>query len=90
MTTNHPEPYIMAIADLYQIIYFAASANDGVGAGAAIDAGAGSDFDIIADEHAPELGDFDNAAAPGRKAESILPDMDAAVQQGALADDGGG
>src|SRR4051812_18514305 len=85
---NHVFPHLHIMADLYEVINLAARTDDGVRACAAVDAGAGADSDIVANQHAAELRHFDNAFAAGGETESVLTDMDAAMHDDAGADDG--
>ncbi len=76
------------MADLHEIIDLRAFPDHGVSGPvprSMVDAGA--DFDIILDHHAAELGHFHVALAAEGEAEAVLPDMHAAMDEHAVADE---
>ena len=62
------------VADLDLVVEFDAVADDGVAHGAAVDGGAGADFDVIANAHAAQLGDRQPAAVFEVVAEAAFAD----------------
>jgi hypothetical protein len=50
------------VPELDQIINFGAFADDRVAESAAVDSGIGADFDVVLNDYAAELGDFEVAA----------------------------
>ena len=74
------------VTDLHQIINHRTRADDRIRPGTAIDRGVGADFDIIADNHTPQLRDLDMAARARGKAEAVLTDAHAGIERDAVAD----
>src|SRR5271169_462746 len=69
---NHgvrPDAHVMT--DLNLIVELDPGLDDRVFDGTAIDGGVGADLDVIADEHAAELGHFEPSCAIARKAKAI-------------------
>src|SRR5205085_11403537 len=63
-----------------------ALADHRVAVGAAIDGGAGADFDIVLDHHPPDLRHFQMAARPHGEPEPVLADVHARMKNDAVAD----
>src|SRR5579872_677638 len=76
------------VGDLHQIVDFRPLADDRVAIGAAVDRRAGADLDIVLNDDAADLRHFRVAARPHGEAESVLADMDAGMDDDAVADQG--
>lgn len=56
---SHPH----VVADLHQVVEFDAVFEHGVGQGSPVDTGVGTNFDVVADHHGPQLLNFFGQAA---------------------------
>ena len=74
------------VADLHKVIDFRSFADDRVAVGAAVDGRAGADLDVVLNDHAPDLRHFHVALRTEGEAEPVLPDVDAGVDDDAVAD----
>ena len=74
------------VADLDQIVDLGAFADHGVAQSAPVDGGAGADFDVVLDDHAPDLRHFQPLAAVGHVAEAVLADGAAGMDDDAVAE----
>ena len=74
------------VADLYLIVELDAIGNDGVTQSAAIDGGAGTDLDVVTDQHPPDLGNLDPGARRfAGEAETIGADHRPGMDQATLS-----
>jgi len=71
----------VVMRDMHEIIDLCAIADTRLAHGSAVDAGIGSDFDIVADYHDTQLRDFVMVIAQPAEAIAIGTDADARVQQ---------
>src|SRR5665213_1657322 len=78
------DTYVMA--DLDQVVDFCALADHGIANGATIDGSAGADFDIVLDDDACDLRNFQMAAGAHHKAEAVLADLATRMDDNAIAD----
>src|SRR5579875_413823 len=78
-----PDPDV--VPDLHEIINHRARADDGVGAGAAVDGGVGADLDVVADDHPAELRHLDEGFLIGREAEAVLAEPRAGIDAHTVA-----
>src|SRR5262249_55039355 len=76
------------VADLDQIIDLGALADDCIATRAAVDRRVGADLDGVLDDHAPRLRDLDRFALARKKAESVLTDPAARMDDDAVSDQG--
>ncbi len=74
------------VADLHQVVQLDPIGNHCVLQGAAVNAGVGADFDIVADAHRAKLLYLFPSTAVRGKAEAIGTDHHARMNQAALAD----
>ena len=75
------------VGDLNQVVDFGAFADRGRAVGAAVDRGAGADFDVVVDANVAQLGGQDMSPGDVRVAEAVSADHCAAVNDHAVADD---
>ena len=74
------------VRDLDLIVELDAVFDDGIVERAAVDRGVGADFDVIADQHPSDLGNFFPYAILPRDAETVGADHDAGMHDTARAD----
>ena len=86
-TTGHGAvaPHAHVVADLHQVVEFHAVLDHRVLQRAAVNAGVGSDLDIVADAHRAQLLDLDPGAAFRRKAEAVGANHGTGMHGAALA-----
>ena len=74
------------VGDLNQLVDLGSLADDRVAVGAAVDRRPGADLDVVLDDDAADLRHLEMAAGTEREAEAVLADMDAGVDDDAVAD----
>ncbi len=74
------------VADLHEVVDLGAFADHGVADAAAVDHRAGTDLDVVLDDHTPDLRDFEVAIGAHEIAEAVLPDAAARMNDDAVAD----
>ena len=74
------------VSNLDLIIDLGAFADNRIAIGAAVDRGIGADLDVVLDNDAADLGNFQVALATHREAETILANHDAGMDDHAIAD----
>src|SRR5215470_190013 len=82
--TVTPDRYV--VRDLDEIVDLGALPDHGVPDGPAVDRRIGTDLDIVLDDDAPDLGNLMGSARPAHKAEAVLSDGAAGVDDDAIAD----
>src|SRR5581483_9266723 len=75
------------VSDLHQVVDLCSLPDNGVADRAAVDGGAGADFDIVLDNHPSDLRHLDMDRTPHDVAESVLADAAAGVNDDAVADE---
>jgi len=81
MFTDHD-----VVRNLHQVVDFDPGLDHRIVERAAIDAGVGADFNIVADAHAPQLWHFLPALIDPGQTKTIATDHDSGVQQGTFTD----
>ena len=74
------------VANLNQVVDLGALADDGIADGAAVDGCAGADFDVVLDDDPADLRHLEMSVAAHHKAEPVLPDIAARMDDDAVAD----
>ena len=74
------------VGDLHQIVDLGPFADDRVAVGAAVDRRPGADLDVVLNDDAADLRHLEMPARPEREAEAVLADMDAGMDDDAVAD----
>src|SRR3954451_7344267 len=74
------------VADLNQVVDFRAFADHSVEERAAINCGVGADLDVVLNDDTADLRHLRVRLVAEREAETILTDLHASVQNGAIAD----
>ena len=74
------------VGDLNQVVDLGSLADDRVAVGAAVDRRPGADLDVVLDDDAADLRHLEVPARPEREAEAVLADMDAGMDDDAVAD----
>ena len=89
-TTRHYRALIdnNIMSDLTEIIYFDIVVNNGVFDSSAIDAGVGTDFDIVTNFNNANLHNFVINAVMMGETKAVLPDFCPAINLTIIADDG--
>ena len=77
---------IIVVRDMHQIIDLRSTADTRLAQGGAVDAGIGTDFDIVPDNHDSQLRDFVMVVAQPSEAIPIQTDADSRVQQAVAPD----
>ena len=75
------------VGDLHQIVDLGALADHRVAAGAAIDRRVGADLDVVLDDDAADLRNFEVPLRPHGEAETVLADAHARMEDHAVADE---
>src|SRR5438034_10382010 len=74
------------VADLNLIVQFDAVFDDGIGQGAAVDAGVDADLAVVADHHHASLRNLDRGAASFAETETVPPNNCAGMDDSAFSD----
>src|SRR5262249_20639423 len=74
------------VGDLHEVVDLGALADHRIAERAAIDAAVGTDLHVVLDDDAAHLGHFEVPPGPHGKAEAVLADAHARMQQHAVAD----
>ena len=78
------------VGDLHQIVDLGPFADDRIAVGAAVDRRTGADLDVVLDDDAADLRHLEVPARPEREAEAVLADVDAGMDDDAVADERAG